>query len=322
MIQTKQKSGFTLIEVLVATVVMVILVGMVVSITGSVLDVWSKSSGKLSANAEARIAMELITQDLETAVFRNNGQQWLRVDGPETVQGNYASQTVALKLFTPSLNRDRTDPATGLPIAGDICGVAYRLEYQGAYDDSNAPNVYALYRKIERADTTFHSLLGSESEGTASNQLELNNAKSATGSNVPANNARSEVWVDSEILDEANYLASNIVDFQVLIYEEDTSSTGTALVAVNWDENGSELEQGTYAFGGEVSGTRVGSGGLNDPQKRLLFADVILKVVSDEGLEILALPTLAGTGFSNEDDVIQEHGQTFTRRVYFPANPL
>ena len=59
MIQTKQKSGFTLIEVMVATVIMVILVGMVITITGRVLDVWSKSSGKLSANAEARIAMEL-----------------------------------------------------------------------------------------------------------------------------------------------------------------------------------------------------------------------------------------------------------------------
>ena len=76
------KRAFTLIEIMVATVIMVVLVGLVIQITSEVLKVWSRSSGKLAANAEARIAMDMITQDLETAVFRNNGQQWLRVDAP------------------------------------------------------------------------------------------------------------------------------------------------------------------------------------------------------------------------------------------------
>ena len=76
------KRAFTLIEIMVATVVMVVLVGLVIQITSEVLKVWTRSSGKLAANAEARIAMELITQDLETAVFRDNGMQWLRVEAP------------------------------------------------------------------------------------------------------------------------------------------------------------------------------------------------------------------------------------------------
>ena len=71
---------------MVATVIMVVLVGLVIQITSEVLKVWSRSSGKLAANAEARIAMDMITQDLETAVFRNNGQQWLRVEAPNTEQ--------------------------------------------------------------------------------------------------------------------------------------------------------------------------------------------------------------------------------------------
>ena len=89
--KNKAKRAFTLIEIMVATVIMVVLVGLVIQITSEVLKVWSRSSGKLAANAEARIAMDMITQDLETAVFRNNGQQWLRrgcpVPGPEaTIQ--------------------------------------------------------------------------------------------------------------------------------------------------------------------------------------------------------------------------------------------
>ncbi|MGB0259146.1 MAG: PulJ/GspJ family protein, partial [Coraliomargarita sp.] len=211
MIQTKQKSGFTLIEVMVATVIMVILVGMVITITGRVLDVWSKSSGKLSANAEARIAMELLTQDLETAVFRKNGQQWLRVDGPESIQGNYTSQTVALKLFTPSLTRDKFEADGVTPIPGDVCAVAYRLEFQGAYDDENAPDVYALYRSIARPDDTFNDLLGTNSQ-PSSPQLDL----------VASSNT---FWDAAQIVDQANYLASNIVDFQVFIYEENPDPT-------------------------------------------------------------------------------------------------
>ena len=67
--QSAAKRAFTLIEIMVATVIMVVLVGLVIQITSEVLKVWTRSSGKLSANAEARIAMDLITQDLETAVF-------------------------------------------------------------------------------------------------------------------------------------------------------------------------------------------------------------------------------------------------------------
>ncbi|MGB0414107.1 MAG: PulJ/GspJ family protein [Coraliomargarita sp.] len=310
MIQTKQKSGFTLIEVMVATVIMVILVGMVVTITGRVLDVWSKSSGKLSANAEARIAMELLTQDLETAVFRKNGQQWLRVDGPVGIEGDYASQTVALKLFSPSLTRDKEDPdnldqdGKPRPIPGDVCAIAYRLEYQEAYA-GGSDKVYALYRSIERADDTFNNLLGSKSQ-TNSPQTDL---------------VGQGFWDASDIVVPENYLASNIVDFQVFIYEEDATTPTNPPVLQNADQSTYELNS-DYIYGGST--TDDDGNPLSGSTGRLLYADIILKVVSDEGLEILSLlaDDVAGTGFTNEDEVILEHGQTFTRRVYFPASPL
>ena len=63
--------AFTLIEILVASSVMVVLVGIVAYITGSVMNSWNRSSGKLSSNAEARLALDLLTQDLEAAVERS-----------------------------------------------------------------------------------------------------------------------------------------------------------------------------------------------------------------------------------------------------------
>ena len=64
--QKKHQNAFTLIEIMVATVVMVVLTGLVIQITSEVLKVWNRSSGKLSANAEARIAMDLLTQACNT----------------------------------------------------------------------------------------------------------------------------------------------------------------------------------------------------------------------------------------------------------------
>ena len=117
----KRRSAFTLIEIMVATVVMIVLTGLVIQITGEVLKVWNRSSGKLSANAEARIALDLLTQDLETAVFRNNEQQWLRVEAPVDPGGNYTNQTVALKLFSPALDRHKFEADGVTPTPGDIC---------------------------------------------------------------------------------------------------------------------------------------------------------------------------------------------------------
>ena len=87
-------------------------------ITGRVLDVWSKSSGKLSAN-EARIVGIADTDPAQP--FRKN-VRWLRVDGPESVEGNYTRQSLAS--CHPSLYRDQFEADGTTPIPGDVC--AYR----------------------------------------------------------------------------------------------------------------------------------------------------------------------------------------------------
>ncbi|MDQ8194706.1 prepilin-type N-terminal cleavage/methylation domain-containing protein [Coraliomargarita sp. SDUM461004] len=289
----KSARGFTLIEIMVATVIMVVLVGLVIQITSEVLKVWNRSSGKLSANAEARIAMELLTQDLETAVLRNNDQQWLRVESPQNPGGPYEDQTVALKLFSPALDRDESS-------AGDICGIAYRLFYQPAYDGAT-DNVYALYRSIARPDDTFNHLMGSSSM-TESPQSQL------VG---PSTGAIAGFWGDDAVTDEKNYLAGNIVDFKVILYEDDGSGEPEP---INWDPAQGRLVAGAggaFAFGGTSQDL------ITNP---LLFAEIRLTVLSDQGLEILE--NMAGSGYDDVDDVVREHGDVFVRRVNFMARPL
>ncbi|MFW6218209.1 MAG: PulJ/GspJ family protein [Verrucomicrobiota bacterium] len=285
--KTSSRRAFTLVEIMVATVIMVIMVGLVIQITSEVLKVWNRSSGKLSANAQARIAMELITQDLETAVLRNNGQQWMRVETPTDVGSPAAGKTVALHLFAPALDRPEVNE-DGDPVAGgDICAIAYRLAYAQSYDGANAPDTFALYRKIVDPETTFNEMMG---PGSGNPQLEL------TG----------DPWDSTEVVVPENYLAGNIVDFQVVVYGENDAGDE---IPLNADEDG-ELDD-DFIFGG-----------TNGSTETPIYMDVILTVLSDEGLELLELPSLAGTGYADVADIVREHGEVFTRRVNFMARPL
>jgi prepilin-type N-terminal cleavage/methylation domain-containing protein len=281
----KTRSAFTLIEIMVASVVMVILVGLVIQITTSVLKVWNDSSGKLSANAEARIALDLLTQDLETAVLKNNSKQWLRVDAPALSGGPYGNQTVALKLFSPALDRDQSQ-------SGDICAIAYHLEYGPAFQGST-DNIYALYRKLETSEDTFDDFMGSSTDIVQD---------SLTGAG----------WEKADIVTEGNYLAGNIIDFKVLLYEENIAA-GIAEV-VNATPNLDIINE-SFFLGGSA-GTSI-----DNP---LLFAEVILTVISDEGLQLLQRFEQVGSfeQYENPDDILRENGQTFTRRVNFLARPL
>jgi len=283
----KRRSAFTLIEIMVATVIMVVLVGLVIQITSEVLNVWNRSSGKLAANAEARIAMDLLTQDLETAVFRNNGQQWLRVEAPTSVGSPVAGQTVALHLFSPALDRPMTKP-DGSVANGDISAIAYRLAFAKSYDGANAPMTFALYRSIADPATTFDLLMGT---GSSSPQLAL------TGG----------FWDEANVVDPNNFLVSNVVDFKIFIYTIDGS--GNEIVYNDLDRNGT-IDR-NYVFGGTSSSGETA-----------VYADIILKVISNEALQVLQNVPVAQTGFSTWAEYIAANSETFTRRVNFLARPL
>jgi prepilin-type N-terminal cleavage/methylation domain-containing protein len=280
------RRAFTLIEIMVATVIMVILVGLVVQITSEVLKVWTRSSGKLTANAEARIAMDIITQDLETAVFRNNGLQWLRsenltLSGP----GGNGTATVALRLFSPAL--DRPDGP------GDICAIAYQLDYVDPIDGQPGDPIdrsFVLYRLVVNPKDTFDNIMGKGNQEALPDQS-------------------STIWGTESIAGDSggNYLVSNIVSFEVDFYVEDDGDTSTDTLLA-----GDTLYGGTDATVGPQAT-------LPQYQKMLSYAEVSLTVISGEGAQMLQnidkIPETAG-------EVILQHGEVFTRRVNFMAHPL
>jgi prepilin-type N-terminal cleavage/methylation domain-containing protein len=307
----KSKKAFTLIEIMVATVIMVVLTGLVIQITSEVLKVWNRSSGKLSANSQARIALDVLTQDLETAVFRNNGMRWMvaetkEVDGPSGLR----PATTKLLLFTPALDRPRTEPGTGTPgtpIPGDICGVSYELVYQDPVsgEDDDEDNLFALHRRVVDAKTTFNTLMGTPYQETFQSWKDAVVPSSVTGLLYP------------ETSDAEFYLAGNVADFKITFYVvDDDTPGGTEFTGANLRFNGDAATAGAEASGAPV-----------EMRMPLAYADIRLVVLSDEGASILRNLDLGrgGTGYSSpkdEQDVITEHGEVYTRRVNFLARPL
>lgn len=89
-------SGFTIVELLVATAVTAVLIGLMVTMTSGVLTAWNRTSGTLTANNQAKMVLDQVGQDLQASVARfdpsNPGAVWLAVEildqwpgGPHTV---------------------------------------------------------------------------------------------------------------------------------------------------------------------------------------------------------------------------------------------
>lgn len=67
---TSSKSGFTIVELLVATAVTAVLVALMITMTSGVLTAWNRTSGALTANNQGKIVLDQVAQDLQAAVFR------------------------------------------------------------------------------------------------------------------------------------------------------------------------------------------------------------------------------------------------------------
>jgi len=303
-LRTSANRAFTLIEIMVATVIMVILVGFFIQITSEVLKVWNRSSGKLAANAEARIAMDLLTRDLENAVFSNNQLQWLRAENTTLAGvGGTASNTVAVRMFSHA--SDSESPS------GGICAIAYQLDYANPIDGSIAApssgavdsRVFILYRLLVEPAPTFNDLMGTAV------QQELTAQAAPTWSSGIIKGASG-----------ANYLACNIIEFEIDFHVMDDGDSSTPTLV-----SGAGASGATAVIYGGI-GANVGpQATLVANQNPLVYAEITLKVISDEGMKQLQAIDLVATTAGKDaqiDEIILQNSETFIRRVNLASRPI
>lgn len=73
------RRGFTLIEVMVATAIMMVIVLAVVTIAADTFKAYDRAVADLTTQSEARGALDAMENDFQTAVIRPDGRCWMEV---------------------------------------------------------------------------------------------------------------------------------------------------------------------------------------------------------------------------------------------------
>ncbi len=73
-------AAFTLIELLVAAGITALIAGFIAIIVRNVSANWSRASGRLGADAQARLVLDQLQQDLQGAIYRDDGAVWFAAD--------------------------------------------------------------------------------------------------------------------------------------------------------------------------------------------------------------------------------------------------
>ena len=79
---TARSRGFTLIELIVAMAITAALAATIVSVVSNITKFWSRTSGRASAEAQGRFVLDQLTLDLQSALYRDDGNTWLAVTIP------------------------------------------------------------------------------------------------------------------------------------------------------------------------------------------------------------------------------------------------
>ncbi|MDI1250773.1 MAG: prepilin-type N-terminal cleavage/methylation domain-containing protein [Lacunisphaera sp.] len=311
--------GFTLLELLVAVTITLLLAGLTLMVTTGTLNLWRRTQETFTAGTQAKLALDLIERDLQSAICRQeaNGTVWLATDVinvPGTLAGNHGWKTVPLmKPATAESQRLVPDPVNGLEpgiadarfglsgawlrfIAATIeseneralpRAIAYqvaRRPVSGSVAASNPAEVrYSLFRTAISSQTTF-----------------------ADGYNVAT--AYAAALTNPGTGDDA--LATNVVDFGVWLYVRDAAGA---------------LRRIYPAYNADRSHAATDALAPGDANRFPVVADVMVRILTDEGARILdAMERANGTitrpgNFGNDAEwwwaVVEANSRVYVRRV-------
>lgn len=342
-------AAFTLLEVLVAVGITAVLAGFIVAVLVNVSGFWSRTSGRLSAEAQARYVLDQIALDLQGAHFRDDGNVWLAATIPANrntsgywdVRG--ALQT-ALKprntlaggagslQFAATGNLHANDPRS--PRFGEAgTWLRFFTTRRGANltnATSSAP-VAVGYQIVRRGTTSTpantdrrYLLHRVEVEPTASLNAGYNLTAPgpyAPNSNSPAAPTRSPAEIRYPTLNSV--VAENVIDLGVRLHVyAPNASTGALELQRIFPSNDSD----TAHFATLPPRVPNAAGQFVDSFPEVV--DVMVRVLTDEGARLIAgyeatpqrvFPPPGRNAQQYWWDLALAHSQVFTRRIVLPA---
>ena len=251
------RPGFTLLEVMVSTAIMVIIVLTVVTIASDTLRVYDRAVADLSTQSEARGALDALEGDFSTAMLRADGRCWMEVVVPGSTDVTGVPGAVGnlqpvdhpiLMLFGSPSDRPRWTPgAARTALRGDVCAISYRIGQRSPFDapGDKIQQVYGVYRTIIDSENTFVDalplILNSNIDAPQSPWNYWSGSRRFINySKLPSPGYETRTLIDANIasstpcwtLDENNFIASNVVAMNFVFWATSSlpaSATAPAL---------------------------------------------------------------------------------------------
>ena len=324
------KSGFTLLEVLVAATLTLLIAGVMVSVSMGVLDAWRRTQAAHTQAAAARQIFDQLAQDLQAACRRPDSHGWLAVEildsAPELANHGWL---VGPGLMKPSNGRSLRPLPAGGPDAperiadarfglsgcwlrfvtanGEAGGtlpavVAYALARRPVTGDpvpgNRAPVRYSLYRSAIDATVTLAA------------GYTVSATPYASADNRPFAALSSAYREARNVMNpsHANLLAAHVVDFGVWLYvREPTGNLRRIFPATAADRRHLALGNGTA-----------------DDVRYPEVADVSVRILTEEGATLLEAmengrgPVRPATANTDADwwwAVVEAHSRVYSQRI-------
>lgn len=348
--------GFTLVEILTATAIMALLVSLVMTILSQVVTAWNRSSDELDIGGKARTALDLIASDIQMAIYRQDGMQWLSCTTETTPNSPVSGVTNTRLIFfsTSPVHQSKDDSAVGKdarPIYGDVCAIEYRVTYADPFGSSNSiQKTFSLHRVALDPASTFFGINSKAIMGIYSGNpttpgvatLEDNfdavfdSTDKGVPNTVPGNQGKPLRMTIYGSLAHESILLDNVARFTVFLYYYGSNTPGPPAAEVFPQTYPNPLNPAKYYIGGWQRSGGVPSGDVKpyldlinplygrpgDPTfVRLAFADVTMTVLKDEGVTLLNQFNGSMPQNMTWEDFLNRYGITYTERVRFFNSP-
>ncbi len=351
--RVRRRRGFTLLEVLVAVGVTALLAGFMVAILTNVTGFWSRTSGRLSAEAQARYVLDQLTLDLQGAFYRDDGNTWLAATIPAnvanagTLWNNTGTTTTGIKPANAagSLQLIATgnwgEPGPTGPRFG-VAGTWLRFfttkRGSNATTDTSSTPVAVAYQIVRRASTATPTNLYRRYflHRTEVRPAAISTPRSGTlqaGYNITAgvyqpaaNTAQPRDPAEIRYPTLNSVLAENVVDFGVrgYVYVPDSTTGGRQLTRIFPSANNDLTHTANLPAG-------VANAAGNYTNCFPEVVDVMVRVLTDEGARLIAgyeanpQRLTAPVGRTPQQywwDLAMANSQVFTRRIILNIQPL
>lgn len=314
-------SGFTLIELLVSAVITAVLAGFIVAIVSNVSGFWTRTSGKLSTEAQARLVLDQLSLDLSSALYRDDGNVWLAADvlsattnsglwqpaaanpkpaggvslamtTPNLSDARFNTAGVWLRFFTTKRGNNATADATSFsaPVA-----VGYQVIRRFSSPSTVAPAAqrtgYYLHRAVARPASTVVSnitRLGVMDAGFNITAANYTTSTANTNNGSQTGDPRTIQVVTTNARNMDSVLADNVIDFGIRCYVRDSNqASGLRLVFPAANQNGAATNVTTARLRAQLPSTTV-TDSTNYNFVMPDVVDVMVRILTDEGARLIA----------------------------------